>query len=219
MIARELISESILPLKTSETGDEALSTMTDFNVRHLPIVNNEKLLGLISEDDILQHDTAEPIGSYALTLQRPYVYLDDHIFDVMARLDELRLTVIPVIDREENYLGIITLEDLLHYFAGSFSFQEPGSILVLEMSRIDYSLAEIARIVESDDASILSVFISSVPDSTRIYITLKINRQYPDTIISSFRRYEYQVTGYFTEEEYVDVLKERYDMLMKYLDV
>lgn len=219
MIAQKLISEDISPLNTSDTGEEALNVMAECQVRHLPIVNNEQLLGVISQDDILQNDIDDPIGSYSLTLQRPCAFLDEHIFDLMGRLAEFKLTVIPVIDREENYCGLITLEKLLHYFAVSFSFREPGSIIILEMSRIDYSLSEIAQIVESEDASILALFISSVPDSTRIYVTLKLNRQHPDTIIASFRRYEYEIENYFTEEEYEDVLKERYELLMNYLNV
>ena len=219
MIAKELMSFMLDPLKTSDTGHYALSVMSDFLVKHLPIVNSQQLLGMLSEDDILEHDPDLALGSYNLSLNRPYVLATDHMFDVMSQMAEFELTVIPVVVENENYLGLITMEDLLHYYARSFSFSEPGSILVLEMKKQDYSLAEIGQIVESENAAILSTFITSDPGSDLVFITLKINRSDLASILSAFSRYEYQVKATFTEEDYSDALKERYDMLMSYLNV
>lgn len=219
MTAESLVSNTIVPLRTSDTGEDALEVMNDFYVRHLPIVNNQQLLGLISEDDILNYDVEEPIGSYSLSLIRPYVHVRDHIFEVMRLLAELQLTVIPVVDDEGNYVGLITLEDLLNYFGKTAAFTEPGSILVLEMSRRDYSLAEIARIVESESALVLSAYVSSHTDSTRIDVTLKVNRQNIGSVIATLERFRYQVKATFNEMEYMDSLKERYDALMSYLKI
>ncbi len=219
MIAQNLVSNDIIPLRTSDTGDDALSMMGDFYVRHLPIVNNEQLLGVISEDDILNHDVEEPIGSYYLTLSRPYVDINDHIYDVMRVFQENHLTIIPVINEEGNYAGMITLEDLLNYFADSASFAEPGSILVLELNKMDYALTEIARIVESEGASILSSIMTSSPDSAKIEVTLKINRQNLQPIIATFVRYDYSIKASFNEKSYNESLKDRFDSLMSYLNV
>lgn len=219
MTADTLISNSIIPLRTSDTGEEALEMMSEFYIRHLPIVNNKQLLGVISEDDVLNYDINEPIGSYSLSLLRPYVKESDHIYEVMRLMAESQLTVIPVVDEEGDYSGLITQEDLLNFFAKTGTFTEPGSILVLEMSRRDYSLAEIARIVESESALILSSFISSHGDSTRIDVTLKINRQNVQPIIATLDRFDYHVKATFNESEYVDSLKERFDALMSYLKV
>ena len=132
---------------------------------------------------------------------------------------ESSLTVIPAVNDEGDYIGLITQEDLLGYFADTGAFKEPGSIFVLEMSRRDYSLAEIARIIESENAVILSSFISSHPDSTRIDVTLKVNSQNLRPIIATFERFDYQVKASFNESEYVESLKERFDALMSYLKI
>ena len=219
MIAQNLISNDIIPLRTSDTGDDALSMMGDFYVRHLPIVNNVQLLGVISEDDILNHDVEEPIGSYYLTLSRPYVSINDHLYDVMRIFDENHLTIIPVIDEEGNYAGMIVLEDLLKYFAQSAAFTEPGSILVLELNKMDYALSEISRIVESEGASILSSFMTSNNDSSKIEVTLKINRQNLQAIIATFVRYDYSIKASFNEKSFNESLKDRFDSLMSYLNV
>lgn len=219
MIAKDLITENITPLNTSDSGDNALTMMHTFHVRHLPIVNNESLLGLISEEDIFAHDLNEPVGSYRLSMLRAFSRSGDHIFEVMSRMARYKLTLIPVVDNEDNYLGVITMEFLLQYYANNYSFSEAGSILILEMPKRNYSLAEIARIVESEDGSILSCFLSAEPESSQMLVTIKINRQDIQAIKVAFERYGYNIYGSFSEVEYIDSLKERYDALMAYLNV
>ncbi len=219
MTAQELISDVIMPLRTSDTGEFGLSIMNEFYVKHLPIVNNDQLLGLVSEEDILEHDVMEAVGSYNLSLNRPYVSAGDHLFDVMRVMSEFNLTVVPVIHEEDQYAGLITQEDLIQFYANSFSFAERGSIIVLEMAKSEYSLATLSQIVESENGTVLSTFITTDPDSPRVLVTLKVNKQDISSILSTFQRYEYEVNATFTETDYYDTLKERYDMLMSYLNV
>lgn len=219
MIAENLISNTIVPLRTSDTGEEALSIMDEFYIKHLPIVNNKELLGLLSEDDILNFDLTEPVGSYSLSLLRPHVYVKDHIYELMRMMANNDLTVIPVVDEDNNYVGLVAQEDLLNYFANTAAFSEPGSILVLEMGKYDYALSEIARIIEAENTTILSSFVTSIRDSTRIELTLKLNRQTIQPIVASLQRFNYEIKASFSEKEYVDSLKERYDALMSYLNI
>jgi CBS domain-containing protein len=219
MIAENLMTEAILPLRTSDTGDDALAIMGENFVRHLPIVNNHQLLGLLSEDDIFDNDASEPVGSYRLTLMHARVRKDDHVYEVMRQMAEYQLTVVPVVDLEGNYIGMITLEDVLRFFAESNPFRDPGGIIVLEVARQDYSMAEIARIVESENALILSSFVQAYPESSRIDVTLKINRQNIWPVLATFERFNYQVKASFGETDYYETLKERYDALMTYLKV
>ncbi|GAB5553117.1 MAG: CBS domain-containing protein [Saprospiraceae bacterium] len=219
MLAESLISTDLIPLRTSDYGATALEMMGEFYVRHLPIVNNKQLLGLISEDDILDYDVNEAIGSYSLSLMRPYVYASEHLYEVMRILAEKRLTVVPVVDQDHNYLGVVTMDDLLQYFSSTYSFREPGSIIVLEVSNRDYSLSEIARIAESENARILSAFITSKPDSPLIDVTIKLNKQHVQSIMATFLRFDYTIKASFNEVDYLDSLQERFDSLMSYLNV
>ena len=219
MIAKDLISYELSPLRTSDTGEESITMMSIFHVKHLPIVNDVQFLGLISEDDILNHDMDEPIGSYSLALARPFCYENEHIFEVMSKMANGSLTVIPVVDENDNYIGLIKMEDIVLFYAKSFSFSEPGSILVISTSRPNYSLAEISRIVESENASILTTFLTSSEASTEVQVTLKINKRDINSIIASFQRFDYEITASFSEFEYIDDMKDRYDALMSYLNV
>ena len=219
MIAKELISQTLFPVQTSDTGRAVLQQMQVYHVRHLPIVNHEQLLGVISEDDILIHDINESIGSYRLSFLRPFVTENEHLFEIMTKIGRYQLTVIPVIDMDENYLGVITMEDLIQYFSSHFSFADPGSIIIIETTKGNYSLAEIARIAESEDIIILSSFVNTMPDSNRIYLTLKLNRQDVSGFKATLERFGYEISASFSELDHHDGLKERYDALMSYLNI
>jgi signal-transduction protein with cAMP-binding, CBS, and nucleotidyltransferase domain len=220
MYARELISEDIPPLKTSDTGERALAWMDEFRVSHLPIVNNVDFLGLISESDILDFNSSnEPIGGHSLNLSRPYVFDYQHTYDVLKVMSSLKLSVIPVLNDKEQYLGLVHLSTLLQHFAEMASMKESGGLLVLELNLHDYSLSEIARIVESNDAKILSSYISSHIDSTKLEVTIKINRTDLSAIIQTFNRYNYTIKASFHQSEYVDDLKDRFDSFMSFLNI
>ncbi len=219
MVAENLISTAVLPLRTSDTGKEALASMENFNVRHLPIVNDRQLLGVIAEEDVFLHNIQEPVGSYELSLARSFVKKQDHLYEVMRLLAEHHLTIIPVVNEEGDYMGMVSLEDVLNYFAKTAAFSESGSIVVLEFQHRGYSLAEIARLVEAEGATILSTFVTSDPQSSIVEVTLKINRQDIRNILGAFDRFGYEIKASFNEEEYLETLNERYDALMTYLSV
>ncbi|CAH0999077.1 hypothetical protein LEM8419_00372 [Neolewinella maritima] len=219
MTADFLLTDALVPLRPSDTGEEALEIMNEFYIRHLPVVDQGKLASVISEDDVLDADPEEAVGEYRVAKLPPSVYPDDHLYDVMRQLVDNNLTVVPVIDREGSYVGMVTGEDLLRFFAQSSTFSNPGSIVVLEMGRHDYSLAEIARIVESDSAIILSSFVRGAVDSNQIEVTLKLNSQSIAGVIATFERFNYVVKASFNEKQLQDTLKERFDSLLNYLNV
>lgn len=221
MIAKDLISSLLPPLKTTDSGEKALRWMADFHVRHLPIVEDGRIVGVVSEDDILDHDSLE--GSFGFqqhaALHRPMVNETDHIYDVIKIMVAQNLSVIPVINDTERYLGVITLETLVQYFANALSMTELGAVIVLETTRRDYSLAEIARISESEQVIILSSYITSNPLNATIEVTLKVNKQDIGRLVATFERFDYSVKAFFQETDYYDSLKEHYDSLMSYLNI
>jgi len=221
MLAKDLISDVIPALRTSDSGQKALYWMDIFRISHLPIVNNEDFLGLISDKDIYDYNMAEePIGNHTLSLFSPYVNEEAHIYEVIELASRLSLSIIPVLSSNNHFKGVITQNDLIHYFADFSALKEPGAIIVLEMSIHDYSLSQIAQIVESNDAKILSLYISSHSSSTRLELTLKINRTDMTSIVQTFTRYNYIIQSTFMDHDNMDSLYEnRYDMFMKYLSI
>jgi CBS domain-containing protein len=221
MLAKDLISETVPPLRTSDSGQKALYWMDIFRISHLPIVNNEDFLGLISDKDIYDHNMAdEPIGNHSLSLFSPYVTYDQHLYEVIELASRLNLSVVPVLDHNNHYLGVITLNDLIHYIADFAALKEPGAIIVLEMNVHDYALSQIAQIVESNDAKILSVCVTSHAISTKLEVTLKVNRTDISAIIQTFNRYNYIIKStYMDEDDMNSFYENRYEMFMKYLNI
>ncbi len=220
MRSSDIISHNIPPLKTSDPVTLALRMMGEFHVRHLPVISENKLLGLLSEDDILSHHVIEEtVGALSFPLARPFVKDHQHLFEVMKVVTEFNLTIVPVIDGEENYLGNITREDALNFFASETDVLEPGGIIVIEVNTKDYLLSELARIIEQHNAKILCTFIKTRDDSNKMELTVKINQTDLQPIILSLNRYDYVVKETYTEAEYSEDLKERYDALMNYLNI
>ncbi len=219
MTASELYTNEILPLRASDTGEDALEVMHDFFVQHLPIVSDRELLGIVSEGDVLEQDAQGALGSYSLSLPQIRIRTSDHLYEVMRMVAQYELTAVPVVDPQGGYVGLITANDLLSYYARTATFMETGSIIILEVQRRDYSLAEIARIAESENAIILSSFVESVADGSLLQITIKVNHEHVSGIIATFQRFGYEVQGTFNEGEAVDTMRERYDALISYLNV
>ncbi|HUX59227.1 MAG TPA: CBS domain-containing protein [Bacteroidales bacterium] len=221
MIAKDLISEVIPSLKTSDLGQTALNWMEIFRISHLPIVNNQDFLGLISDVDIYDmNQPEEPIGNHALTLLKPYVTVQQHIFEIIGIASRLKLSVVPVLDSNNQYKGVITTSDLIKHIAGISSMDQPGGIIVLELIERDYSLSQIAQIVESNNVKVLSMYITSPPESTRLEVTLKVNTGDLVSVIRTFERYNYEVKTWVTTDDSMDSFySERFDLLMKYLNI
>ena len=219
MIARELISQLVHPLRTSDTGEQALTYMQVYHLKHMPIVNSSQLLGTISEEDITTSPLDEPIGSFSLGLNKAFVKETDHLFEVMSVMADHKLSAVPVVDTKGDFLGLVTLEDLIQYYARSFSFSEPGGIIVIEVQQSDYSLAEISRIIESEHALVLSSFLTHDDESKRMYVTIKTNQSDTQHMQATLERFGYTIKATFSEEGYFESLQDHYEAFLHYLNV
>lgn len=221
MVANDLISEIIPSLKTSDSGQIALNWMEIFRVSHLPIVNNQDFLGLISDTDIYDmNQPDEPVGNHSLAILKPFVTTGQHLFEVIGLAARLKLSVVPVLDENNHYKGVITTNDLIHHLAGISSLDQPGGIIVLGLTERDYSLSQISQIIESNNVKVLSMYITSPPESTRLEVTLKVNTNDLGAVIRTFERYSYDVKTWISSDDSMDrFYSERFDLLMKYMNI
>lgn len=221
MLAKELISDVVPALKTSDTGSHALNWMEIFRVKHLPIVNHHQFLGLISDQDIFDlNNPEEAIGNHELSLNRAYVESDQHIYEVIEVMSRLKLTLVPVLGPDAGYMGVITQEDLTREFANLSAMKHPGGIIVLEMYENDYSLTEIANIVESNSARILSLYVSNPPASDKLSVTLKLNSTDFAAVIQTFNRYNYTISAsYMNSPDMDEFYQDRFDEFLNFLNI
>ncbi|MCD4772277.1 MAG: CBS domain-containing protein [Bacteroidales bacterium] len=220
MLAKYLLNDAIIPLNDSDTGAIALSWMDDYKVSHLPIVNNGDFLGLISDEDIYNmSDFSEPVGNHTLTLSSPFVYEHQHILEIIKIVASQKLSLIPVLNKKKKYIGSITLNRIIESISKISAAESPGGIIVLEVSQNDYSLSEISHIIESNDAKVLSLYIETSDNSTKMRVVIKINKIDIAPVLQTFNRYNYDIKVSFSEKDDTKYLKENYDLLMKYLDM
>ncbi len=221
MIAEDLINHMIPPLKGTDDAHKAIVWMEEFRCSYMPVVQNDKLLGFISEEIILEtNDIDRLVKDFDLAGENCYVHLDTHFYDILKVAADNKLQMVAVLNEDQTYAGIITVQDTLTSFAQTAAVQLPGGILVLSMNHLDYSLAEIARLVEENHAKILSSIVKEDPlDSAKLRLTLKINQIDLSRIVATLERFNYRVIGQYQETKPKVDDKDRIDMLLRYLDI
>ena len=221
MIARELINHMIPPLKKSDSAQKANAWMEELRVNQLPVIERGVYCGLISEEVILEdNDNSKAVSEYKLQGASCVVNENQHFYDVLKIVSDNGVQLVAVLDDEETFLGVISIKDTVTAFAQSAAVQSPGGIIILSLKQIDYSLAEISRLVESNDAKILSSIVNNdIFDANMIKLTIKINKTDLSSIIATLERFEYKIIAKFEESKLESTDKERLDILFKYLDM
>jgi acetoin utilization protein AcuB len=221
MTAKNLITGHVIPLKTTDTGIFALSQMEEARLSHLPIVNGAEYLGIISDKEILSADeSGNTMDQYNITLTRAFVTEDQHIYEVLKMFSSFNLTMLPVVSDKNHYLGAIILPTVINSLAEIVGIHNPGGVIVLEINDKDYSMTEIVQIVESNDTKILSCFVTSNPDTTKLEVTIKVNRMEIGPLLQAFFRFNYVVRASWSKEDsYNEGLQDRFDALMNYLSI
>jgi hypothetical protein len=174
---------------------------------------------MISDTAVYEIDNHEaPLREMKDHLQQAYVVQDQHVYDLVKAAADFQLSAVPIVDGSGNYVGVVSIYCLVRELAKISAINDSGAIIVLEVPQKDYSLSEISQIVESNDALIMSANVTSTPDSTKLDVTLKINLNNIEGIIQAFGRYEYVVSASYHQAGYGDMMRDRYDELMRYLN-
>lgn len=220
MIVRNLITDMVPSVKTSDTVGRALDWMNEFKLPQLPVVDHGKYLGMITEDEILE--VADPMLSVGEVLRHGWetvtIYASKHVYDAISLMSNNKIEVVSVLNDQDQYEGAVTLRDLSAYLSQVFVASEAGGIIVIEIPPRGYSLSEIGRIVESADAKVLSLYLSAL-DQGGYLATLKLNVEDVTRVVAAFERFEYKVLHTFFQAAQVRYYRENLDALFNYLDI
>lgn len=219
MLTTELINNNIPRLKLQDSVSKALQLINDFKVTHLPVVSEEKYLGLISEEDLLDADKKMPIELMQENFIHASVYDNEHFLTAVNFCNQHDSSVVPVINEERELTGTITSNDLLKALGNFAGTNEIGGIIVLEMTRSQFAISEISRIVESNDATILHLNTTIHAETGLLTVSLHINKKEIAAIVAHFERYEYDVIYYFGNQNFENEIHSNYRHLMNYLDI
>ncbi len=219
MLANQLITNHY---PTVDPGDKvylALQLMDDFDILHIAVVENNKYLGIVSKDNLLDADDNIPVKLLTSNILQKSVKSNEHFLSALKLAAQFSLSLVPVVDNEQEWIGAIPYMELLKASANFTGAEEPGAVIVLEMERKSYSFGEISRLVETNDAYITQCNTSFETETGLLVVTIKINKLEVSDILSTFQRYEYTVRYFIGEEQYENELRYNYDNLMSYLKV
>ena len=207
-----------IPEITEDFGRlDCLDLMLELECFELPVLKNGKVHAKVRLEDCLNSES-KTIKDF-IELGCPFVLVGSHLFDVIHILNTSELSVCAVLDEEMNMLGVITKHVALNRMARSISIEQAGAVIIIEMASHQYSSSEIARIIESENAQLLGLWMESVPESSRIRVSLKINTSNAERIINSLTRFNYEVIATYGDLDYKEKVEKRYQALMKYLDI
>ncbi|HTL07266.1 MAG TPA: CBS domain-containing protein [Chitinophagaceae bacterium] len=220
MLNKQLISSSLPVLSLQDSIFQAQQLMTDYHLIHLPVTDHETYIGLISEDDAMNAaDDSQSLGQLENQFLRLSVRADAHFLEAVQLCNSYGLSVVPVVEKEMEWVGAIQAADLLKYLGRMTGTDEPGGIIVLELEKANFSFSEISKLVETNDAQITQLNSFYDNQVQLLYVTIKLNRFEVSDIVATFQRYEYTVKYYFGEELYENEIRTNYDHLMNYLNM
>jgi len=220
MLTGDLLSQTLPYLRLKDKVYHALQLMNENQVAHLPIVDGDKYVGIISEDDLLLADNENAeLESLQQSFANTSVKGDEHFLRAVQLAAENGLSVVPVVDSDNEILGVVVYNDLLRHASEFMSLSEPGGLIVLEMASNQYSFNELSKILETNDAQITQLNTFNNPDTGMMQVTIRVNKPDVSDIVATFQRYDYDVKYYFGEELYVNEIRNNYDNLMNYLKI
>jgi len=221
MLAIDLVSDLIPLVSVSDSVEQALNWMDLYRVTHLPVSDGNQYLGLVTESDLLSlPDPNTPVGKSGLLFQDIYVIDNQHVYQVIDPVSSLRLSLMPVLSVAREYKGCITLPDLIRGIDRVTGAGQPGAILLITMPDRDYSLTAISRIIEENNAKVLSSYAALAQESREINLTVKISSTEAASIIRSLERFGYTVRTCFLDDSQLDEFyRSRYEEFMKFMDI
>jgi len=219
MLCRQLISTEVLPLSASDTIGTALQRMAELGIRQLPVTAGERLQSLVWEDALLDLESDALVGSLEGPARSISVQGDEPFLTAVRVCQDAILDVLPVLDPQETYLGVVTRQTLFQPLARLCGASDQGALIVLGMAPVAYALSDINRIVESNDAVITHLNTLPDPEGTGLQVYLRLNRGDVASILASFRRHDYEVLYHPGEDWFQDELRLNLENLLTYLNV
>jgi predicted transcriptional regulator len=219
MLNQQMISPEITPLQPGQTVEEALHSMEQLSVSHLPVVKDGLFEGLLSEDDLLDAAPEDRLEALQADLQAYAVNAEDHFLSAIRTMASRNLSLVPVITASREYVGSIDRDTLFMQLVRQTGVLSGGAMVMLEMEPQQFSISELSKLVETNDAHITQ--LNTVVDelSGQLTVTIRINKQEVSDIVATLQRYDYHVAYYSGEEHYENELRRNYNHLMNFLTI
>lgn len=214
----DFINNDVKPLRTTDSVADAQDLFAEYPFSHFPVLEDGIYVGSAGAEDTELMDIEKAVGDNRYSFDRFFVRDTTVWLDVLGEFAKNETNLLPVLDKDNNYLGYYEINDIITFFHETPFLKEEGGIIVVEKNLIDYSMSQVAQIVESNNGRLLGLFISEA-NTEKVQITLKISLGGMSDILQTFRRYNYEIISEHQEDTYLNTLKDRSDYLDKYLNI
>lgn len=212
------IINDIEPFDVSAKIKDVQTVFNQLTYSHVPVEKDGHFIGCVSENDAYCFDNAKHLSDYQYALEPFHVLEDTNWLDVLEAFALHNSNVMPVLGTDNKYLGYFELGDIMSLFNNTPFLNETGGIIVVEKGLQEYSFSEACQIVESNGTRIFGIFVSKISDDT-VQLTVKVGHTGMNSIVQTFRRYNYTIISQHEEDKFVEDLKERSKYLDKYLNI
>ena len=215
----DYILNEIKPLSLKSSVKTAKKLFDNFPITHFAVVENSKILGCFAQDDIQTiENKSDELVAYTHLLNSFFADEKATVLELLKIFADNDTNVIPVINKEKDYIGYYDLCDVLDVFSTSPFMIEDSETLIIEKLESDYSMSEVSQIIESNGGKLLGMYISEKQQGL-VQVTLKITTEDIHEIMHTYRRYDYKIISTHENDVYLEDLKNRSDYLQKYLEM
>jgi CBS domain containing-hemolysin-like protein len=218
MIWQNLINKTLQPLDISNSISKVKSVFKTSTFNHLPVFKKGVFKGSINVADLINLDKDAPLSEFKYLIEVFYAEAHKTNLDLIHEFANHQTNLLPILDQDKNYIGIMKLEDVLDLFGESPFVANEGEVMILRKERTKFSFSEVAQLVETLNAKLSGMYVSYLSKDV-VEITVKVEHQSINEILQTFRRYDYQIASEHPEDLFTEDLKEHSDYLNKYLDI
>jgi predicted transcriptional regulator len=221
MLARQALNTEQEPLYAQNSVSVAIKRMEELGVAELAVID-ETTRKLIGQVTLQQLREAGPENKIAQLEQEESVkiYAGQHIFEAMRLMLQYEMRMIPVVDKEQTFLGLLGKNKILEMLTQMLNLAEFGSVITVELAQRSLTLSEIVQLIEAEGAKILGITVE-MPDtqSDTFEVSIKLDLQDVTRVAASLRRHDYTVVTDSGNEVFSMDVENRADELIKYLDM
>lgn len=218
MLVSNYISKDFIPPKSNQTVEHALSLAQEFNLSHIPVFEGLSFVGNLSKEVLEDNDSEMKLSELKEFYEFFYMTSNGSLLEAVQNFHTYTTNLMVVLSTELQYTGLLMIDDVISALSVMPFIAEPGSIMIVEVSQKQYSISEIAKIAESNNARIIGLFVLSYQHDM-IRIAIKLIADNLSSVDETFERFNYTVLHKFFNDEKEDMMKDRFEMLMKYLDI
>jgi len=218
MLVKDYISKDFAPVKISQTTTHALELAERFNLTHIPVLEGLEFTGNLSKEILEENESSTEISKLKDFFENFYIDEKASLLDAVQIYHNHTSNILPVLNRTHHYAGMLMLDDVISGLSSMPLIIEPGSIMIVEIPQKKLSFSEISNIAESNNAKIIGMFVAAYQgDNARV--VLKVVSENLTSVGETFERFDYKVVYKFFNDEKEELMKERFEQLMKYLNI